>query len=135
MQSFFTWLGQYRPHLLSILRIVTALLFLEHATLKLFAFPPSQMPSPAAFSGFWWIGILELVGSLALLFGFYARLAAFVLSGEMAIAYWIAHAPNNPFPINNFGEPAILFCFIFLYLAAAGPGPWSVDAARKSSMV
>lgn len=134
MQSFFMRLGQYRPQLLSILRIVTALLFLEHATWKLFNFPALQFPSPAAFSGFWWIGVLEIIGSLALLFGFFTRLAAFILSGEMAIAYWTTHAQHGLYPLANMGEAAILFCFIFLYIAASGPGPWSVDAAQKSSM-
>jgi putative oxidoreductase len=134
VHAFFVRLGQYRPQLVSILRIVTALLFLEHATVKLFGFPPTRGPSPALFSGFWFIGVLELVGSLMLIFGVYTRLAAFVLSGEMAVAYWVAHAPNSFFPIANFGESAVLFCFIYLYVAAAGPGPWSIDAARGSKM-
>jgi putative oxidoreductase len=87
------------------------------------------MPPPAGgFSAFMLIGILELVGSLALIGGYYTRLAAFVLSGEMAVAYWTAHAPHSLFPLLNFGEAAILFCFVFLYIAAAGPGPWSIDA-------
>lgn len=130
MHTFFLRLGAFRPQLLSILRIVTAMLFLEHATMKLFAFPPSQMPSPGLFSLFGAIGVLELVGSLALIAGFYTRLAAFVLSGEMAVAYWTFHAPQSLYPIVNFGESAVLFCFVFLYIAAAGPGPWSLDAQR-----
>jgi putative oxidoreductase len=134
MQAFFNRLGQYRPQLLSLLRIITALLFLEHGTMKLFGFPASQMPAAAMFSGFWWIGILEVVGAVLVLIGFFTRIAAFILSGEMAVAYWVAHAPNSVYPIQNFGEAAILFCFIFLYIAAAGPGPWSVDAAQKSPM-
>jgi putative oxidoreductase len=113
---------------------VTALLFLEHATMKLFAFPPSQMPSPGLFSFFGALGVLELVGSLALIAGFYTRLAAFVLSGEMAVAYWAFHVPQSFFPILNMGESAVLFCFVFLYIAAAGPGPWSVDARTNSPM-
>ena len=140
MHTFFIRLAAWRPQFLSLLRIVTALLFLQHATMKLFHFPAMPMPAGAAapggggFSPFILIGILELVGSLALIFGFWARLAAFILSGEMAIAYWTAHAPHSFFPLLNFGESAILFCFVFLYIAAAGPGPWSIDAARKSEM-
>jgi putative oxidoreductase len=130
VQNFFVRLGTWRPEFLSVLRIVTALLFLEHATMKLFGFPPSQMPASTMFSGFWWIGVLELVGSLLLIAGYWTRIAAFILSGEMAVAYWLAHAPNSPFPISNYGESAILFCFVFLYIAAAGAGSWSVDARQ-----
>jgi len=126
-------LGPWRPQLLSILRIVTALLFLEHATAKLFGFPASQMPSAAAFSAFWWIGVLELVGSLMLILGFQTRIAAFVLSGEMAVAYFVAIMPQSFFPLQNHGEGAILFCFIFLYIAAAGPGAWAIDGRRSGA--
>jgi putative oxidoreductase len=128
VESFFVRLGTRRPEFLSVLRIVTALLFLEHATMKLFGFPASQMPAAAMFSGFWWIGVLEFVGGLLVVAGYWTRIAAFVLSGEMAVAYWFAHAPNSLFPISNYGESAILFCFVFLYIAAAGAGAWSVDA-------
>ena len=121
-------LGPWRPQLLSILRIVTALLFLEHATAKLSGFPASQMPSAAVFSAFWWIGVVELVGSVLLIVGFFTRIAAFILSGEMAVAYFLAHAPQSFFPLQNGGETAILFCFIFLYVAAAGPGAWAIDS-------
>ena len=136
MDTFFARLGAWRPQLLSVLRIVTALLFLQHATMKLFSFPAMPMPAGATppasggFSPYILIGILELVGSLALIAGFWTRLFAFVLSGEMAIAYWVAHAPNSIFPLLNFGESAVLFCFVFLYIAAAGPGAWAVDAQR-----
>jgi putative oxidoreductase len=126
-------LGPWRPQLLSILRIITALLFLEHATAKLFGFPASQMPAAAVFSAFWWIGILELVGSVLLVVGFFTRLAAFILSGEMAIAYFVAHAPHSFFPLLNGGEAAILFCFVFLYIAAAGPGAWAIDSSRNAA--
>src|SRR5579862_5112921 len=119
-------LGPWRPQLLSILRIVTALLFLEHATAKLLGFPASQMPTTAALSTFWWIGVLELVGSVLLIVGLFTRLAAFVLSGEMAVAYFMAHMPQSFFPLQNGGDSAILFCFAFLYVAAAGPGAWSI---------
>ncbi len=126
-------LGPWRPQILSILRIVTALLFLEHATAKLFGFPASQMPSAAALSVFWWVGVLELVGSLMLVFGFYTRFAAFILSGEMAVAYFMAHVPHSFFPLQNGGEAAILFCFVFLYIAAAGAGAWAIDSRRGTA--
>jgi putative oxidoreductase len=129
LERYFEPLGRFRPELLSVLRIVTALLFLQHATMKLFGFPSmGEMPSPEMFSGFWWIGVLELVGALMLIVGFWTRLAAFILSGEMAVAYWLAHAPQSFFPVNNGGDAAILYCFVFLYLFAAGGGPWSLDA-------
>jgi putative oxidoreductase len=137
LEQFFDRLTSWRPQLLSTLRIVTALLFLEHATQKLFQFPAMPMrdgapPPSGGFSAFMLIGILELVGSLALIGGYYTRLAAFVLSGEMAVAYWIGHVPRGGiFPILNFGEAAVLFCFVFLYIAAAGPGPWSIDAQQN----
>jgi putative oxidoreductase len=136
LESFFDRLTTWRPRLLSLLRIVTALLYLEHATQKLFHFPAFPMregapPPSGGFSWFMLIGVLELVGSLALIAGYYTRLAAFILSGEMAVAYWTAHAPMSLFPLINFGEAAILFCFVFLYIAAAGPGPWSIDAQQN----
>ncbi len=132
MERLFDGLGRYRPQLLSILRIVTALLFLQHGTMKVFGFPAMEgMPATEMFSGFWWIGILELVGAVLLIVGFWTRLAAFVLSGQMAVAYWIAHAPQSFYPVLNFGDAAILFCFVFLYIAAAGPGAWALDNARR----
>jgi putative oxidoreductase len=136
LAAFFDRLTAWRPQLLSLLRIVTALLFLEHATQKLFHFPAFPLregapPPSGGFSAFMLIGVLELIGSVALIGGYYTRLAAFVLSGEMAVAYWTAHAPHSFFPLLNFGEAAILFCFVFLYIAAAGPGPWSIDAQQN----
>jgi len=133
VHTFFSRLDDLRPQLLSILRIVTALLYLEHATMKLIGFPGERGPAPL-FSGFWFIGVLEAVGSILVILGLYSRPAAFVLSGEMAIAYWYAHFPHSAYPLLNGGESAILFCFVYLYLAAAGPGPWSLDAARNSPL-
>lgn len=134
MHPFFARLAEWRPQFLSLLRIVTALLYLQHATMKLFHFPAMPMPEGATapaggggFSPFMLIGILELVGSLALIAGFWTRLFAFILSGEMAVAYWTAHAPHSFYPLLNGGESAILFCFVFLYIAAAGPGAWAID--------
>ena len=122
---------RYGPQALSLLRIVAALLFLLHGSSKLFNFPPFPMELPQPGTMLWIGAILELVGGLALLVGLFSRPVAFILSGEMAVAYWMFHAPQSTFPSVNQGEPAILFCFIFLLIAAAGPGPWSLDASRK----
>ncbi len=129
--------GRYSPQALSLLRIVAALLFLLHGTSKLLGFPPSEMPMPPVGSLLWIGGLLELVGGLMLLFGILSRPVAFILSGEMAVAYWMFHAPQSTFPSVNGGDAAILYSFVFLYIAAAGPGPWSVDAAlgRKRAVV
>ena len=127
--------GRYAPQALSLLRIVTSLLFLLHGTSKLFNFPPFPMDLPAPGSLLWIGAILELVGGLMLLVGLFSRPVAFVLSGEMAVAYWMYHAPQSTFPSVNMGEPAILYCFIFLLIAAAGPGPWSLDASRSRKAV
>jgi putative oxidoreductase len=121
------------PHLLSILRIVLALLFFEHGTQKLFGFPMPVRPSPALFSLLGVQGIVELVGGFLLLIGLYTRPVAFVLSGNMAVAYFIAHAPRNFFPAVNEGDAAVAFCFIFLYLAVVGGGAWSADELSSRS--
>ena len=112
---------------LSVLRIVTALLFLQHGTGKILGFPMSSMAFPPPWTLFWIAGMLELIGGLLLLVGFLSRPVAFLLAGEMAIAYWMIHAPQDLYPVVNRGEAAILFCFIFLYIFFAGAGPWSVD--------
>jgi putative oxidoreductase len=111
--------------LLSVLRIMTGLLFLEHGTGKLLGFPhlPFQMPAGMLY----FTGAMELVGGVLITLGLFTRPAAFVLSGYMAVAYFIAHFPHSFFPVLNMGEPAVLYCFVFLYLAAAGPGPWAID--------
>jgi putative oxidoreductase len=116
--------------LLAILRIVAGLLFLEHATQKFLAFPvpfPVPPPLPPMLIG---AGVIELVGGLLITLGLVTRLAAFIAAGEMAAAYFITHFPRSFWPAANMGEAAILFCFVFLYIAAAGPGAWSVDGAR-----
>ncbi len=126
-----TLLSRWQPQLLAILRIVTALLFLEHALIKLFGFPPGGQPGPQHAGTLLWVGgVVELVCSAMVLLGLWTRLFAFIAAGEMAIAYFMVHAPKNFYPALNMGEGAILFCFIFLYLAAAGAGAWSVDGAR-----
>ncbi len=121
----------WAPRVLSLLRIAAALLFIEHGTQKLFGFPPSAHPAPAVFSLLWIAAILESIGGILLLLGLFTRPVAFLLSGEMAVAYWIYHAPNNFFPANNGGDAAILFCFVFLYIAFAGGGEWSLDARKR----
>jgi putative oxidoreductase len=121
----------WTPRVLSILRIMTALLFLEHGTQKLLGFPPSPNPGPALFSLLGIQGVIEIVGGVLLALGLFTRPVAFILSGDMAVAYWMAHAPQSFFPVLNRGDAAILYCFVFLYLAAAGGGPWSLDAARE----
>jgi putative oxidoreductase len=128
MNALYARVETLRPYVLSILRIVAALLFLQHGLSKVFGFPvPSPVPS---LSGLLILAaFLETVGSLLLLVGAYTRIVAFILSGEMAFAYFMAHAPRSFYPIVNAGELAVLFCFIFLYLAFAGGGPWSVDRA------
>lgn len=121
----------WAPRVLGVLRIVAAILFIEHGSQKLFGFPPTDRPMPELFTLFWFAGVIEVFGGLLLLIGLFTRPVAFVLSGQMAFAYWMAHAPSSPYPALNGGDAAILFCFLFLYLAAAGPGAYSVDGARE----
>lgn len=123
-------LVQWAPRVLSILRIMAALLFLEHGTQKLLGFPPATNPTPAMFSLLWFQGVIEIVGGLLLLVGLFTRPVAFILSGNMAVAYFMAHAPRSFFPVLNNGDASILYCFVFLYLVFAGPGPWSIDEKR-----
>lgn len=124
--------ASWAPALRSLLRIVAAFLFIAHGTQKLFALPVAQ-PRPVVelMSQMGLAGVLEVVGGSLLLLGLFTRPVAFVLSGEMAVAYFQSHAPRSFWPILNSGEPAVFFCFLFLYLAAAGPGPWSLDALRR----
>lgn len=119
-----------RPQFLSVLRITSALTLLQYGTGKLLGFPTLER-IPVTFSLPWYAGVLELIGGALLLAGLFTRPVAFLLSGLMAFAYWIGHAPNSPLPILNGGNLAIVYCFVFLYLFAAGPGPWSLDAYRK----
>ena len=127
----FAWLSRWQPQLLAILRIVVALLFLEHGLIKLLGFPPGGQPGLQEVGSFLWIaGLIELVTAVLVLVGLFTGIAAFVAAGEMAIAYWTVHAKMGFYPAVNMGEAAILFCFVFLYIAAAGPGAWSIDGAR-----
>ena len=125
-----SWLSRWQPQLLAILRIVTGLLFLEHGLSKYFAFPvpfPIQPLSPMYMAA----GAIEIVAGILVTIGLFTRLAALIASGEMAFAYFIGHFPNGFWPAANKGENAILLCFIFLYIAGAGPGAWSIDGARS----
>ncbi len=129
-------LSKYAPVALAVLRIVTALLFIEHGTMKLFGFPSAGGDGGGGGSGLSTLmliaGLLEVFGGLAILAGFLTRPVAFILSGQMAVAYWMAHFPGNSFfPVLNGGDAAILFCFVFLYLVFAGPGAWSVDGKMQ----
>jgi putative oxidoreductase len=121
-------LNEWSPRALAVLRIVTALLFLEHATMKFLSFPAS-MPGmehglpPLLIAA----GVIELCTGVLVTVGLFTRVLAFLASGEMAIGYWMIHAPNSFWPALNQGEAAIMFCFIFLYLVFAGPGAWALD--------
>jgi putative oxidoreductase len=123
----------WSPRLLSVLRIVVGLLFLEHGLSKYFGFPA---PSPAAFQVFGILGVagvIEIVASVLVAIGLFTRAAAFIASGEMAVAYFMFHFPKSFFPLVNGGDAAVLYCFIFLFIALEGGGPWSVDALRSRS--
>jgi putative oxidoreductase len=125
--GFSDQLDRFSPYMLAVLRIVTALLFMEHGTQKLFGFPPGSFPQPPLFSVYGLAGVLELMGGLMILIGVYTRPVAFILAGQMAVAYFMGHAPEGFFPVNNGGDSAILYCFVFLYFVFAGPGAWSID--------
>ena len=122
--------AKWHSHFLSVLRIMTGLLFLEHGTSKFLGFPHvEKVPDALSMPGI--SGMFELVGGALIVLGLFTRPVAFVLSGNMAVAYFYAHAPRAFFPVLNGGDPAILYSFVFLYLFFAGAGPWSVDAMMK----
>jgi len=125
-QTLTTW----APRALGLLRIVAALLFIEHGTQKLFGFPAAEH-QPPLLSLLGAAAILEFVGGILILIGLYTRPVAFLLSGQMAVAYWLFHAPKNIYPANNGGDAAILFCFIFLYMVFAGGGAYSLDSLTR----
>src|SRR5215469_7849314 len=122
----------WAPRMLSVLRIMAALLFIEHGTQKFFDFPPPATPGSSLTALLVGQGFLELVGGFLLLIGFYTRIVAFILSGDMAVAYFMRHAPRSFFPLLNGGDLAVLFCFVFFYIFVAGGGVWSVDAHLSS---
>ena len=127
-------LGAWAPRVLSVLRIMTGLLFMQHGMQKLLGFPPSEHGMPPLLSIMGAGGVLELVGGVLIVLGLFTRVTAFVLSGEMAVAYFMFHLaaaaakPGGFFPAVNGGDAAVLFCFVFLYFVFAGPGPWSLDS-------
>lgn len=123
-------LSAWSPRVLSTLRIATAATFMVHGSQKLLGFPPRDGGAVQLASLMGLAGVLELLGGFLVLIGFLTRPVAFVLSGFMAVAYWTAHAPRSLYPAVNGGDAAILYCFVFLYLVFAGPGPWSVDERR-----
>lgn len=126
-------LSRHAPKALALLRIVSALLFLAHGSQKLFNYPPQTFDMAAEMGALLWVaGVLEVAGGLLLLVGAFTRPVAFILSGQMAVAYFMAHLPLSFFPTNNYGDGAVLFCFVFLYLVFAGPGAFSVDSARTA---
>ena len=123
---------RWGPRLLSALRIVAAFLFMAHGAQKLFAWPVAEPRDPVPLISIIGLaGVLEVFGGLLLLLGLFTRPVAFLLAGEMAVAYFLRHATQGFWPILNQGELAALYCFLFLYLAAVGPGPWSLDAFRN----
>lgn len=123
---------RFAPQMLAILRIMTGLLIMQHGLQKLFGFPTAPGSGiPALFSLMGFAGVLELVGGILIVLGLFTRPTAFVLAGFTAVAYFMAHAARNFFPVVNGGELAILFCFVFLYLVTAGPGAWSLDGRLR----
>ena len=128
------WLSRWQPEIRAILRIVVGLLFLEHALIKLAGFPPGGQPGLQHMGSLLWIGgVVELVTSVLVILGLFTRLGAFVAAGEMAVAYFMFHFPHGFWPAVNMGEAAILFCFAFLYISAAGPGAWALDNLRRTN--
>lgn len=127
----FDRLSACQPQALAVLRIVSSLLFIEHGTQKFFNFPPAEQPFGDLMNLIGLAGALEVVGGILLLVGLFTRPVAFVLCGFMAVAYFMAHAPQSFFPVNNRGDAAILFCFVFLYLTAAGPGTFALDNRNR----
>ncbi|MGA0561789.1 DoxX family protein [Ancylobacter sp. VNQ12] len=123
-------LNRLAPHTLSLLRVASALLLLQHGATKILGLPATQMTGVSLVTLPGIAGIIELVGGVLLLIGLFTRPTAFIVSGMTAVAYFLVHAPRDFYPINNGGELAALYCFVFFYLVFAGPGPWSVDALR-----
>jgi putative oxidoreductase len=126
MAASYASIERARPYILSILRIVVALLFLEHGLQKYFGFPSAGPPMrPLLYVQ----GVIEIVGGVLLCVGAYTRIVAFILAGDMAVAYFLVHSPRSFFPAVNLGDSAVLYCFTFFYIFSAGGGPWSVDRA------
>jgi putative oxidoreductase len=131
--SIVTKWKSWAPQLLSVLRIVVAFTFFQFGSAKWFAFPGAIFPDGSTAllgSVAWFAAVIEVIGGTLLFLGLFTRPVAFLLAGEMAIAYFYGHAPNGFWTVLNQGTPAVLYCFVFLYVSAAGPGPWSLDAKR-----
>lgn len=123
---------RWHDEALALMRVVTGLLYLAHGVVKLFGFPAGAQPGQVPLLGIFGLAaIMDFVGGAAIIVGLFTRPVAFVLAGEMAVAYFMAHFPQSVFPVLNGGEMAIMFCFNFLFLAVSGPGSWSVDARRS----
>lgn len=131
MNSLNTMLEEWQPRMLSVLRIMAGLLFLQHGLVKHFSFPMAYAGTLTPFSQLWFAGAIEVFGGILLVLGLFTRWTAFLCAGLMAFAYFIGHAPRGFFPIQNGGNLAVLYCFVFLYIYFAGPGSWSLDAARS----
>ena len=123
--------NRWSPRLLSVLRMITGFLFMQHGGQKLFSFPAAPQTEPGLFSLLGLAGVLEFFGGALILLGLFTRPVAFLLSGQMAFAYFMAHAPRDFWPLVNKGELAVLYCFLYLYFFAAGGGPWSLDRLRR----
>ncbi len=124
----FNQMNGWSSRALAALRIVAGLLFLAHGVIKVFGFPAGAEPGQQELLSLFGIGgVIELITGLLLILGLFTRPAAFIASGQMAVAYWMFHFPSSPYPAANGGDAAILFCFVFLYIFAAGPGAWSLD--------
>ncbi|HEY9215245.1 MAG TPA: DoxX family protein [Ancylobacter sp.] len=127
-------LNRLAPHILSLLRVASALLLMQHGTTKILGLPATQMTGVSLVSLPGIAGLFELIGGVLLLIGLFTRPVAFLLSGMTAVAYFMVHAGRDFYPINNGGELAALYCFVFFYFVFSGPGPWSVDAVRNRWM-
>ena len=127
-------LNRWAPHVLSLLRLVAGLLFLAHGTQKLLGYPPGGPASLAMFSMIWFQAVIEIVCGILIALGLFTRAAAFLASGDMAVAYFMMHAPKHPVPAANGGDAAVLYCFVFLYLVFAGAGPISLDKSLRRTL-
>ena len=127
----FASLSSYAPQLLGLLRIVAGLLFLSHGLVKIVGFPAAPPGQQELLTLMGIGGLIELVAGTLIMIGLFTRPAALIASGEMAVAYWMFHAPRSLYPVANDGDAAILYCFLFLYLVAAGPGAFSLDRSRR----
>lgn len=125
-------LGRYSPYIYALLRIVVGFLFFIHGMQKVFNIPPAAQAMPPS-TMFTVIGIFEIIAGLMIMVGFFASIPAFIASGMLAVGYFMVHQPMGALPISNMGEPAVLFCFIFLYIAARGSGPLSIDSAMRGT--